>query len=131
MTPEPEWLSVPEVLALHEEALAQFGGSAGVRDEGLLESAVQRPRQLYHHGENPALFDLAAALCMGLLRNHPFVDGKKRTAFLSAAAFLFVNGWDFAPLPGTPTHIIRAAAAGEAEGALLARWLREFSRPRA
>ncbi|OGL64240.1 MAG: hypothetical protein A3J27_02610 [Candidatus Tectomicrobia bacterium RIFCSPLOWO2_12_FULL_69_37] len=130
MTPEPEWLAVREVLALHEGGLAEFGGSAGVRDQGLLESAIQRPRQLYHYGENPTLFDMAASLCMGLVKNHPFVDGNKRTAFLSAAAFLDLNGWDFAPVPGTPTTIIRAAAAGGADEALLARWFKDFSKRR-
>ncbi|MEK6710498.1 MAG: type II toxin-antitoxin system death-on-curing family toxin [Nitrospinota bacterium] len=130
MTPEPEWLTAEEVLALHEQALVEFGGLAGVRDRGLLESAVQRPRQLYHYGESPTLLGLAAALCVGLVKNHPFVGGDKRAAFVSAAAFLDLNGWDFVPTPGTPTTLIRAAAAGEADEALLARWFREFSKRR-
>ena len=118
------------VAALHEEALARFGGMSGTRDEGLLESAVLRPRQLYHYGGNPTHFDLAASLCMGLVRNHPFVDGNKRAAFLSAAAFLHLNGWDFTPRRGDPTNVMVAAAAGEADEALLARWFEEFSRER-
>ena len=130
MSPEPpKWLSVRLVLVLHDEALAQFGGLSGVRDEGLLESAIQRPRQLYHYGENPSLFGLTASLCLGLVKNHPFVDGNKRTACLSSAVFLFRNGWDFAPRPGGPTNIIRAVAAGEADEVLLSRWFEEFSSP--
>jgi len=130
VTDEPKWLTVEMVQGIHEEQLYRFGGSSGIRDAGLLASAVERPRQLFHYGEDPSLFDLAAALCIGLVKNHPFVDGNKRAALLCARAFLYVNGQAFEPREGDEVHIMLAAAAGEADEALLARWFGGFSRPR-
>lgn len=83
--------------ALHGEVLAASGGLAGLRDAGLLESAVARPQHLVAYGGDPSLFDLAASLCVGLVQNHPFVDGNKRTALLAARAFLFLNDVVFEP----------------------------------
>jgi death-on-curing protein len=87
------WLEKELVLAIHDRQLAEHGGSAGVRDEGLLESALARPLQLHAYGEPaPDLADLAAALAYGLARNHPFVDGNKRTAHVAYRTFLELNG---------------------------------------
>jgi death-on-curing protein len=87
------WLEKELVLAIHDRQLAEHGGSAGVRDEGLLESALARPQQLYAYGDPmPDLADLAAALAFGLARNHPFVDGNKRTAAVCCETFIEMNG---------------------------------------
>ncbi len=87
------WLEKAFALAIHDRQLAEHGGSAGVRDEGLLESALARPQQLFAYGEPvPDLADLAAALAHGLARNHPFVDGNKRTAAVCCETFVELNG---------------------------------------
>lgn len=87
------WLRKPLVLAIHDRQIAEHGGSAGVRDEGLLESALARPQQLHAYGDPvPELADLAAALAYGLARNHPFVDGNKRTAAVCCETFVELNG---------------------------------------
>lgn len=85
------WISKPLVLAIHERQLAEHGGTSGVRDETLLESALARPQQLHAYGE-PDLADLAATLAFGLARNHPFVDGNKRTAAVACETFIELNG---------------------------------------
>ena len=92
---KPAWLTRDEVIALHDEALAEFGGRA--RDVGLLESALARPRNLAAYGDDPSIFNLAAAYSVGIARNHPFVDGNKRMAFLAAAVFLDLNGYEVTP----------------------------------
>ena len=130
MTDEPKWLTVEMVLGIHEEQLRLFGGPSGLRDEGLLHSALARPRQLFHYGEKPTLFGLAAHLCIGLVKNHPFLDGNKRTALLSTRAFLYINGLAFEPLEVDEVRIMVAAAEGAADEVLLARWFEEFSRGR-
>lgn len=87
------WLQKSTVLALHDRQIAEHGGSSGLRDEGLLESALARPQQLYAHGDPPPdLADLAASLAFGLARNHPFVDGNKRTAAVCCETLLNLNG---------------------------------------
>jgi len=87
------WLEKELVLAIHERQLAEHGGTGGVRDEGLLESALARPQQLHAYGDPaPDLVDLAAALAYGLARNHPFLDGNKRTAAVACETFLELNG---------------------------------------
>jgi death-on-curing protein len=108
--------------AIHDRLLAEFGGLAGTRDEGLLESALARPHNVFHYGEDAGLFQLAASYCHGIVRNHPFIDGNKRTGFVVARVFLLLNGVRFSPAPGEPTQIIRALAAGEIGEAELARW---------
>jgi len=89
---EPAWLGSRLVLAIHARVVSGFGGVRGVRDMALLESALARPRNLWAYRPKPNLHELAAAYAHGICRNHPFVDGNKRTAFLSAAVFLVVNG---------------------------------------
>lgn len=94
VTKEPLWLSLSEILAVHEKLLALFGGASGIRDNGLLESALGRPRNLWVY-EGADLFALAAAYADGIVNNHAFVDGNKRTGFIAAALFLETNGCKF------------------------------------
>jgi death-on-curing protein len=89
---KPRWLLSQTVLALHEVSLAAFGGRPGLRDPNLLESALARARNLSAYGDRPTLYQLAAAIGYGICKNHPFVDGNKRTAFISTAVFLERNG---------------------------------------
>ncbi|MCF6312441.1 MAG: type II toxin-antitoxin system death-on-curing family toxin [Verrucomicrobiales bacterium] len=90
---EPIWIEKVDCIAFHSALLARFGGLDGIRDEGLLESALNRPIDLFHYKE-PALFELAASYAVGIVKNHPFVDGNKRSAFMAAALFLEVNGFE-------------------------------------
>jgi death-on-curing protein len=90
---EPSWLTAEAVLAMHEQLVAEHGGDAAVRDRGLVESALAAPRHHYTYGERD-IFVLAAAYAYGITRNHAFIDGNKRTAFLAAYTFLGINGWD-------------------------------------
>ncbi len=89
---EPKWLDRRVLVAAHSALLAQHGGAQGIRDEGLLDSALARPRNLLSYG-NPDIFELAAAYAYGIARNHPFLDGNKRAAFLAAYIFLSRNGY--------------------------------------
>jgi death on curing protein len=128
---EPVWMTREAVLAIQLRLLAQFGGLAGVRDEGLLESALNRPRQLLAYGE-PDLFDLAAAYALGIVKNHPFLDGNKRAGFMAAYTFLGVNGVDFqAPEEEVVLQTLGLAAGAISEKAY-AKWLRAScaARPR-
>ncbi|MFZ5739160.1 MAG: type II toxin-antitoxin system death-on-curing family toxin [Pseudomonadota bacterium] len=121
---EPVWLDVDEVIDMHAEQLSIFGGPEGIRDRGMIESALMRPVNQWHYGETD-MAALAAAYAFGLARNHPFVDGNKRIAFLAMIAFLRINEIKFAPLPGEATEIILALAAGEVSEASLTRWTRD------
>ena len=87
------WISKEAVLAIHKEQLAEHGGSPGIRDEGLLESALNRPYNLFVYN-NPGIAELAAAYAFGIVQNHPFIDGNKRTGFIVAVTFLILNGFD-------------------------------------
>lgn len=89
---EPSWIEISECLALHDALVARFGGLGGIRDEGLLQSALKRPLHLFHYGD-PSHFALAAAYAKGIVKNHPFLDGNKRAGFVVAALFLETNGW--------------------------------------
>jgi len=91
---EPLWIDREDVLAIHDMMLAQHGGMVGLRDAGLLESGLNRPRQIFTY-EKPSLHQLAAAYAHGIVQNHPFLDGNKRTGFMAAATFLEVNGLEF------------------------------------
>jgi death-on-curing protein len=115
-------------MAIHEEQLAEHGGSAGVRDRGLLESALARPRQIHAYADDPSPAQLAAAYAFGIARNHPFVDGNKRTAFVVCAVFLELNG---RRLTATQTDVVRvmlAVAGGSIKEDEFARWLESNSR---
>jgi death-on-curing protein len=126
---EPIWLDTSIVLDVHAEQLALFGGADGVRDLGLLESALGRPLNKFAYGET-SLAALAAAYAFGIARNHPFVDGNKRAAFASIIVFLGLNGVDFDVPPEAATAIILGMAAGEIDEDGLARWI-EDNMPRA
>jgi len=115
------------ILAIHDEAVVVFGGLPGVRDMALLNSAIDRPKNLLAYGDNPALFDLAAALCFGIVKNHPFLDGNKRTGLLSAHAFLFLNGQVFEPTEVDEVTMMVSVADGTVDEARLASWLARFS----
>ena len=121
---EPHWLTLDEVIAAHAKQLKRFGGPAGTRDQGALESALSRPVNKFHFGESD-LAVLAAAYCFGLARNHAFIDGNKRIAFVAMVAFLRRNGVQFAPDPAQATVIILSLAAGEVSEESLARWIRD------
>src|SRR5688572_32873512 len=120
------WLEKAFVLAIHDRQVAEHGGSAGVRDEGLLESALARAQQLYAYGDPaPDLADLAAALAYGLARNHPFLDGNKRTAAVACETFLELNGatLEADDLDLYPVYL--ALAEGKLAEREFAAWLRE------
>lgn len=119
---EPEWLGLEIVLDVHAEQLALFGGSDGVRDLGLLESALARPVNKFGYGESD-LAALAAACAFGLARNHPFVDGNKRVAFAAIIVFLGLNGIDFVVPPEEATAVMLSLAAGEIDEQQLTRWI--------
>jgi death-on-curing protein len=121
---EPEWLDTDIVLDIHAEQLAIFGGGDGIRDLGLLESALARPLNKFAYGETD-LAALAAAYAFGIARNHPFVDGNKRAAFGSMIVFLGLNEIDLDVPPQDATAIILEVAAGEIEEDGLTRWLRD------
>jgi death-on-curing protein len=124
---EPEWVLREVVLILHEQSLAQFGGSSGMRDEGLLESALERPRHLLAYGK-PKLFDLAASYAFGLIKNHPFIDGNKRAGFVVAVTFLELNGLRFNASEVDAALRTFALAAGEMTEVAYAEWLKANSK---
>lgn len=117
-----QWLRRSVVLAIHGEQLAEHGGRGGVRDEGLLDSALARPRQLASYGV-PDVFALAAAYGCGIIRNHPFFDGNKRTGFLAAFVFLAINGQVLRAGEAEVVEVVVAVAAGRMDEAGLAAWL--------
>jgi death on curing protein len=118
------WIDPGVILAVHEEQLAEHGGAAGIRDEGLLHSALSRPRNLAAY-EQPDVAALAAAYGFGLARNHPFVDGNKRSAFVAVELFLALNGFALASSDADCVMVMLQLAAGELEEAAFAAWLRE------
>lgn len=128
MSAEPEWLEVGIVLDFHSEQLALFGGPDGIRDIGLLESALARPVNKFAYGERD-ITALAAAYGFGIARNHPFIDGNKRTALASMIVFLGLNGMDLDAPQEAVTAIILSMAAGEVSEDLLARWLKDHVVP--
>lgn len=121
---EPVWLDVAEVVDMHAEQLALFGGADGIRDQGLLESALARPKNRWHYGETD-LAALAASYAFGLARNHPFIDGNKRAAFHALVVFLRLNDVAFKPDPAQATAMILALAAGEVSEESLTRWIKD------
>lgn len=129
---DPVWVGVELALAIHRRQLAEHGGSDGVRDAALLDSALARPQQLLAYGgadvDVPAL---TAAYAFGIARNHPFVDGNKRTAYVVCRTFLLLNGWDIAGDLHERYPVFLGLAAGELSEDELATWLRERARPEA
>jgi len=126
---EPVWLRHEVVLAIHHRQLAEHGGADGIRDDGLLLSALQKPRDLYAYGSpQPDLCELAAAYGFGLARNHPFVDGNKRVALITMQLFLKLNGMSFEALAEDKYVIIMHLADGKVSQDDLAQWLRSHCR---
>ena len=122
------WLSARDALAIHEEQLAEHGGADGVRDMGLLESALARPRNLLAYGK-PDFADLAAAYAAGIARNHPFVDGNKRTAWMLAVVFLDLNGFDLDADVVDALQAMLALAEGRIDESAFAAWMRPQLKP--
>ena len=123
---EPVWIGKEFTLAIHEEMLVEFGGSAGIRDEGLLESALGKPKNLFVYG-SPTLFDLAASYAFGLVRNHPFIDGNKRIGFMVAYTFLTRNGLLFTASEADAAAAVLSVAAGEMKEGEFSLWLEKNS----
>jgi death-on-curing protein len=121
------WIDRRALILLHDESLAEHGGNAGLRDEGLLESALARPKNPLAYGE-PDFADLAAAYCVRLVRNHPFVDGNKRAGFLSVGLFLGLNGYRLEATQADATLTMLALAAGDLDERSFATWIRANAR---
>jgi death-on-curing protein len=123
MTAEPKWISKKALLLLHEESLAVFGGARGIRDQGLLDSALARPENLQAYQPGCTLADLAASYAFGLAKNHAFVDGNKRVAFLSIGVFLAINGYRVTAEQMEAIRAMLAVAAGELDESALSVWI--------
>jgi death on curing protein len=119
---EPVWLNREDCLALHDMMLAQYGGLSGVRDEGLLESALAKPRNHFAY-RSPTLAKMAASYAAGIIHNHPFLDGNKRTGFMLAATFIELNGLSFTATEESVVEKTLALANGELDEAGYAVWL--------
>jgi death-on-curing protein len=124
-----KWLTPRMVMAIHAQAISLVGGSPGMRDEGLLESALDRPRNIAAVG-SPDIFELAAAYCVGIIGNHPFIDGNKRAGYLAAHTFLELNGHDVAPAEADIVTVIMGVADGSHDEGVVAAWLRDCCTPR-
>ena len=120
------WVDQRALVLLHDESLAEHGGSSGLRDAALLESALSRARNVADH-ESPGFAAPATAYAHGIAKNHPFVDGNKRAAFLAAGIFLRMNGWRLTATQAEATVAVFGLAAGEIEEAAFARWIRDHS----
>jgi death-on-curing protein len=120
---EPRWINKKALLLLHEESLAEFGGARGLRDEGLLESALARPRNTYAYNDAATLAELAAAYCYGIAKNHAFVDGNKRAAFLGVGLFLAINGYRLSAPQVDAIETMLGVAAGTVSEPELALWI--------
>ena len=121
---EPVWLDIEIIVDIHAEQLSIFGGPEGIRDAGLLESALARPQNKFAYGETD-LAALAAAYAFGVIRNHPFIDGNKRTSFAAMIVFLGLNDIEFLVPEAHATAMIVSLAAGEVSEDSLARWIRD------
>jgi len=125
---EPHWITKDILLAVHAELLNRFGGLSGIRDEGLLDSALNRPKHLVSYG-SPTLFQMAAAYSHEIVKNNPFLNGNKRTGFMSAYIFLGVNGWSLEAPEEEAVLEALALAAGETSEEAYAAWLERTSVP--
>lgn len=120
------WIDKRALILLHDESLAEHGGASGMRDEGLLDSALARPLNLTAYGE-PDFAALAASYGVGVAKNHPFVDGNKRAAFLCVGLFLYLNGYRLRATQAEATVAMLAVASGELDEAAFAEWLRRHT----
>ena len=127
---KPIWVLKAAVLASHSEQLAEHGGSNGIRDETLLDSATAKPHNVLAYGDNPDIFTLAASYAFGIARNHAFVDGNKRTANVISEGFLYLNGWRVvAPKQDEYFTFLHLADGSLTEGEM-AIWFREHAVPK-
>lgn len=124
---EPNWLTRQVVELLQLEQLAEHGGRRGIRDDNALESAVARPQQRWQYRPGATLPELAASRCYGLVRDHPFVDGNKRTGFLAAYTFLALNGWALEADEDEVVSTVEGVAAGSVSEADLAEWVADYT----
>lgn len=124
MSATPVWIDARAVLFLHDESLAMFGGARGLRDAGLLESALARPVNQHLYKPGGDITELAAAYAFGLAKNHPFVDGNKRTAFLALGLFLALNGWRLETTQIDAIETMLSLARGSFDESALANWIR-------
>jgi death-on-curing protein len=114
---EPVWIDERDALALHDRLLALHGGAVGLRDDGLLKSALARPQQHFAYAESPDIVDRAAAYTWGIVRNHPFADGNKRTGFVVGILFLELNGYRFNASEGDTAQMVLQLASGNLDEA--------------
>lgn len=119
------WIKERDALAIHDRLLALYGGATGLRDRGLLESALARPRQHHAYAETSKIIEMAALYTAGIVRNHPFVDGNKRTGFVIGVVFLELHGFDFTASEADATHAVMALAAGTLDEAGYTVWMRD------
>jgi death-on-curing protein len=124
------WIDERDALAIHGRLLALDGGLTGLRDRGLLQSALARPQQLEAYGENPDLASLAASYTAGIIRNHPFFDGNKRTGFVVGVLFVELNGRNFTASEEASAQAVLSLAAGTLDESQFAAWLRANLEPR-
>jgi len=122
---EPRWIEERDALAIHDRLLALHGGAIGLRDRGLLESALARPRQHYAYAGESDVVEMAALYTAAIVRNHPFVDGNKRTGFVIGVLFLELHGFDFKASEEDATQAVMALAAGTLDEGGYTAWLRE------
>lgn len=127
MSVEPRWISKKALLLLHEESLSEFGGARGLRDEGLLESALARPRNTHAYNPAATFAELAASYCYGVAKNHAFVDGNKRAAFLCVGLFLAINGYLLTASQVDAIETMVGVASGDVEESELALWIAQNS----
>ena len=123
----PQWIDLSVVLAIHEQQIAEHGGSLGIRDMGMIESALGRPQNLLLYND-PDILDLAAAYGYGLAQNHGFIDGNKRTAYVATRLFLILNGYDISASAVEKVVTFEKVGKGEIDQAALASWLRSHSK---
>lgn len=121
---KPVWIEYHDALVLHDRLLALHGGAPGLRDEALLQSALARPRQQHAYADAPNVIDMAAAYAAGIVRNHPFLDGNKRTGFVVGVLFLELNGYVFKASEEDAANAVLALAAGTMDENGFAIWLR-------
>jgi death-on-curing protein len=129
-TKEPLWIEVRDVLTIHDRLLALHGGAPGLRDQGLLESALARPRQHHSYVRSPDVIEMAGLYTAGIVRNHPFVDGNKRTGFVIGVLFLELHSFDFKASEADATQAVMGLAAGTLDEAAYVAWLRKNVRRR-
>ena len=121
------WITESDTILIHERLLSLDGGAVGIRDRCLLQSALARPQQLHHYSDNPTIIDLTASYIIGIVKNHPFVDGNKRVGFGVGILFLEINGYTFTASATAAADTILAVASGYLNEAGLGLFLKENS----